>query len=198
MGLINTSSNRIFLGINKGKITRKNGEEIERFDAIEGVLSAINVRSVDIKGEPTQFLDLIIEDGGETYALSTQLNGGVSRSILLSLASVQNFVGARVAINPYLSKDGEHTNVAVRVNGQKVSWVVSVDKLPAVKKVTVGTKTVIDDTDRAAYFNQLVAEIQQRLKAAAATPQAASATDDGDMPDFSDEDSFFADGAEHI
>ncbi|MCR5760266.1 MAG: hypothetical protein K6G39_07920 [Bacteroidales bacterium] len=189
---------RIFLGISYGKITRKiqGQENPETFTDVEGHLKEITVRSAEIKGQQTPFLDFIIEDGEDTYDLSVQKNSGVARSILLSLASVQDFVGNIVRISPYLSKDGEHTNIAVYVNKQKVSWVCEASKIPPLKYVQVGTQQVADDSARSKFFDQHLAVIQNRLNAASATPQAAVAPSNvEDIPDGGD---FFAGGDQHL
>lgn len=198
-----TNSPRIFLGIAYGKIThRVQGQETpETYTDVEGHLKDIIIRNAEIKGVPTPFMDLIIEDGADTYNLSVQLNSGVARSIILSLASVQNFIGNTVRINPYLSKDGEHTNIAVYVNNQKVSWVVEPSQIPALEYVQVGSQKVADDTKRSKFINQHVLLLQKRLKDAQATPQAQAQENYGmgesgeDLP--ADED-VFADGSQHL
>ena len=180
MGLVTRNQNRTFIGIANGKITHrvKNAEgqfETETFDGIEGTLKAINTRKASINNKEMEFVDLIIADGGEEFDLSIPLQGGVARSLIMSLASIQSFVG-RVAINPYLAKDGEHTNLAVTFNGQKVGWVVSMAELPKIETVTLPSgDTVQDGGKRDRYIRDLLTGVQQRVAAAQATPQAAAA-----------------------
>lgn len=200
MALLNRQNNRrIFLGVSFGKITRKvqGQENPDTFTDIEGHLSEIVERSAEVKGVQTPFLDFIIEDGEDVYNLSVQKNSGVARSIILSLASVPDFVNNITRISPYLSKDGEHTNISVYVNKQKVSWVVEPSKIPPLKKVVVGSKEYADDTDRSKFFDELLAVIKQRLDSASATPQAAAANahEVGDIPADGD---FFRDSPEHL
>lgn len=198
-----TANSRVFLGIAYGKITRKvqGQENADTYTDIEGHLREVNVRNAEIKGVSTPFIDFIIEDGEDTYDLSVQFNSGVARSIILSLSSVQDFVGNVVRISPYLSKDGEHTNVAVFVNRQKVSWVVEPSKIPALEYVQVGSQKVADDTKRSKFFSDLLAVIQQRLNVAAATPQAAAVSEAGDdLPEggLHNDDFFAGEGSQHL
>lgn len=177
MGLLTKNQNRIFLGISKGKITHRvqGQDEPELFDGIEGVLKDIVIRKASVKEKEMEFMDLIIQDGGNEYDLSVLLESGVARSLIMSLASIQNFVG-RLSIEPYMAKDGIHTNVAVTFNAQKVGWVVSMSELPALEKiVTANGKEFIDDSKRSAYLRNLLTGIQQRVAAAQATPRAAAA-----------------------
>lgn len=176
-------TNRTLLGISGGKITRKvaGSDTPKTYVAIEGRLMSITRRNAVIKNVNTEFLDFLIEDGDQQYDLSVQTSGSAARGIILCLANVQNFVGVRIKINPYLSKDGQHTNIAVYVDGQKVSWVTT--DIPKVEEKVFGSQVVKDDTKRMAVINGFIEQVQHRLLAAQATPSAAVQPEpEGDLP----------------
>lgn len=177
--MLGNKSNRKtqFLGIKDGKIILKTNENtLEKFDFVEGHLVDVRKRTKDLPEKNTvmHLLDFHIEDPSENtlYILSVLENSSPARSIILSLASVGNFVDNVVNINPYPSRDGKYTNISVKVNNQKVAWVTT--DIPKVNKVQVGTKIVDDDSELVQFINNYIEQLQHRLSDAKATPQAAA------------------------
>lgn len=177
--MLGNKSNRKtqFLGIKDGKIILKTNENtLEKFDFVEGHLVDVRKRTKELPEKNTvmHLLDFHIEDPSENtlYILSVLENSSPARSIILSLASVGNFVDNVVNINPYPSRDGKYTNISVKVNNQKVAWVTT--DIPKVNKVQVGTKIVDDDSELVQFINNYIEQLQHRLSDAKATPQAAA------------------------
>lgn len=164
-GLIKNEK-KYLLGINKdnAKIVYKpiTGEK-EYYDSFEGILKNIIKRETTINNKPAIYYDLIMENSGNIYNFSVTYNGSPARSIILSIASVEDIKGKYIKISPYLSKNG-YLNVSVYINGERSSWVVPKEQIPPVKKVVYGSKEIDDDSDRIAMVDSYVNLINQRLR----------------------------------
>lgn len=194
MGLIeNNSKTRIFLGISHGKITRRvPGEEAyQQYEAFEGNLRKVEERLADLPGAgKVRFVDFTFAEGDVDYVLSVQLSSSILRSIIFSLASIQDFKGNLIRINPYLSRDGQYTNISVYNNGAQVKWAIEAKQIPPVKVVQLGTTEAKDDADRVEFVRNYIKLVQQRLAAGSAdeAPAAPDMPEAGipseeDMPD---------------
>lgn len=159
---LSNNEKRYFLGIKNGKITYRPGHdaEPETYDFFEGELKNIVKREATINGATTLFYDFTMMNAGYTFVLSIPLSSSVSRSIILSLASIPNFNGARIKISPY-AKDN-YTNVNVYCNGERTKWVT--DQIPPVKQINLGSKIVTDDSERIAMIESYVNAINDRLQ----------------------------------
>lgn len=157
-----------FIGIANGKVTYRPSKDAERqeFDYVEGHIQKITKRDATINGEKVPFYDILIKTTNDSFVLSVPAENGISRSIINSLMSIQDFAGKVVRINPYVKTVGEsvYTNVAVRVNGEKVDWAKA--DMPKPKQVRVGSKVLNDYSEIDEIIEGFVAEINTRLAAA--------------------------------
>lgn len=199
MGLIESSTKqRMFLGISKGKITRRlpNGEGVETYNGFEGHLKGLNERRATVNGADTVFVDFIFQDGDTEYNLSVQLASSVARGIILSLASIKDFSGNMIKVSPWLSKDGAYTNISVYNKNEKVGWVT--DKIPALKEIHAGSNVYKDDSDRIEFIRGYIASIQAALAATNGGTQEDGPAPD-DLPGDEGEGGFFGNEApEHL
>lgn len=174
---------KLFLGIAQGKVTYRAGRdaEVQTFDYVEGIIKGITRRDATINDKDIKFYEIAIQNGSNNFVLSVPMDGSVARGIILSLASIQNFGGLVVRISPWIKET--FTNVSVYANGEKVNWAIDPSQLPPLKKVTVGRKEFIDDTDRVAFVEGLVDEINARI---ASAPAGSAAPVEGAAPVYDD------------
>lgn len=170
MNGLGNNERKLFLGIAKGKITYRPSRDAERqeYDYVEGRIKGITRRDANINGENIKFYEITIENGSNSFVLSVPQDGSVARGIILSLAGIKNFSGVTVRISPWMKET--YTNVSVYANGQKAGWAIDPKDLPPIKKVVVGRKEYIDDSERVELVEKLVDEINARIAQEPATP----------------------------
>lgn len=152
---------RKYLSLRDGMIVCKDGEREELYTFVEGYLSRIFKTDRTFRGEtvPVWYLTLKNEEGGE-YSIAFPYNSGPFKSIVLSLASVENInTSTAIRIDTY-EKDG-YTKVVTRADGEKLNWVTS--DLPPTQEVVVSGQIVKDYTERMRYIESLVSTITKRL-----------------------------------
>lgn len=175
--MLGNNQKKNFLSISNGKINYRpgGGAAVQEFDYVEGQIKEIRRRIATINGADTPMYEFVIIDGSETYCLSAGVSSIVAQNIINALATVENFGGKVIKISPWLkTKDGKtHTNVSVYANGNKLEWFKAISEFAPLQNVKVGSKLVIDDSDRIAQFEQLVEMINRRL-AATSTARASA------------------------
>lgn len=157
-----TQEKRVYLSINHGKVLVQGTNGAKAYSFVEGSLEAIYKKSATFGGEEVVRWYINLRDGADLYTVCLPYSSGVFRSIILSLASVEQFTPLhRIRIEPYEGRNG-FTRVSVYVNGEKLDWIKR--PLPAQEIVTVGGKQVKDDSKQMAVIASLVEEIQRKLK----------------------------------
>lgn len=178
-----------FIGIAQGKITYRPSKDAPRqeFDYVEGQIKKITKRSATINGERMEFYDILIQASKESYVLSIPVESSVSRSIINSLMSVNDFSGKIIRINPYVKTVGDsvYTNVAIRANGEKVDWFRK--DMPKPKVVRVNKKDVSDFSE----IDEIIEDFVEVLNKRFAEAQSVSAEAQGAV-DYDDNDPRYA------
>ena len=81
--------------------------------------------------------------------------------IVRSLASEEGMANLDdITIEVYMSKNN-YTNATVKTRGERIHWIE--EPMPAVKKVMVGTKEVVDDSEKIAWISKLVEKINTKI-----------------------------------
>ena len=155
---------KIYLSIKKGVVEQMmpNGARVP-YSSVDGTLESIHSRerTFGTGGEPVKYWYIDLRDGKDLYSIGLPLYSGVLRSIILSIASAPYLSKeTNIRIEPYL-RNG-YTKVMVYADEEKLDWIVK--ELPAVKTTNVGTKVVKDESERDAYIESLIADIQKRLE----------------------------------
>ena len=158
---LSNNERRYFLGISKGKIVYRPGKdaEPEYYDNFQGVVKSITKREALINEKPMLYYDIQMTAGDLLYVLSVPLASSVARSIILSLANIENIKGAIIKISPW--KKDEYTNVSVYHKDQRVSWVVN--GIPPLKEIIYKKTRILDDTERVNLVDSYVTLINERL-----------------------------------
>ena len=164
---LGNNQRRTYAGISNGKvIIRGKDQEPITYDHIEGYVKEIKKSDREINGRATTLIDIVFDDGnGDEAQLSLYADSGSTRTLLLALGSIQDFK-EKVRINafPKESANGTiYTNVAVRVNGQKVPWCVEPDQIPKTEKEIYKGQEIVDASARNAFFDGLLEKIQAKL-----------------------------------
>lgn len=108
-------------------------ESVTKDTFLEGHLMAIKKSSYDYRGKPQYTFEMLINGGDENYAL--QMNYGFfTRSILNSLATIENFGATKIKMEIYRNKDG-FISVAVKnttndPDGERTDWLMPHTDLP--------------------------------------------------------------------
>lgn len=153
---------RRWLSIHHGVVELSENGQKQSFSYVEGRLLSIYRKTRNYNGEDVEkwFIDLK-DDGGELYSISFPYNSGTFKSIVLALASWDSLNATTTTrIEPY--QKNNFTNVKVWADGVKLNWVVK--ELPPVEPVTIGGRTIKDETKRMSYISSLVETINQRAK----------------------------------
>ena len=183
----NTNNNTTFFSIAKGSLVRiikqADGTTAEKtYRAVDGILTKISKKEVSVNQTPKMKLNFFLQDGQESYCVSVFEDSGVAKDIIRTLAAITDF-SQKITINPYLTKDGKHTNVSISQNGKRCNWVA--EKLPETKFVNQATgNEFLDFTNLVKWIDQKVDAINNLLSAGI-TDAPVPTPDDGDMPDFS-------------
>lgn len=108
-------------------------ESVTQDGFLEGHLKEIKKSSYDYRGKPQYTFEMLIDGGEENYAL--QLNYGFfTRSILNSLATIENFGEAKIKMEIYRNGDGYVTvatkNTTNDPKGERTDWLLPHADLP--------------------------------------------------------------------
>ena len=95
------------------------------------------------------------------YSICLPYSSGVFKSIVLSLASDEALSSSTpVRIEPYEGRNG-YTKVVVYSDGVKLDWVAK--QIPEQETVSVGGRTIKDDTKQMEYIVSIVNQITERI-----------------------------------
>ena len=161
MGLSSNSGNVIYLNVKNGKVARKNANgDIQLFDSVEGVITAVDFKDDEYNGQKFRKLVLTIEDGGEKYLLQVRTDSGSFRGLTQSIANAD--INSAVKLIPS-SKTGDNgkpqTTIFVSQHGKALKWKWKWNKdhqgdLPPLEKVKIKGQDVYDNSKQLEYFEQ--------------------------------------------
>jgi hypothetical protein len=161
-------SKRYFSISKKGKIRYKDYNENKEYlyDYIEGILTRIELVEDTYEGEVITKWHLYLEDRDHSQIDVLQVGeaSSAARSIITSLYCTPGQIG-HIKISPYLKKvDGtSYTNVWYEHEGETVDWDKKVlEAVPDVEEVMVGSKRVLDDSERRKFFRALASQVKKK------------------------------------
>ncbi len=160
LGANDKKTRKYYLSLSDGKVVHSEGGEKEYYSFVQGTLEKIYKRERNFNGETVLYWYVDIRgEKDELYSVSLPFRSGTFKSIVLSLATVEDISLSTIKIEPY--KKGEFTKVVVYSNGKKLDWITK--ELPAVEEIKIAGQPVKDDTKRMAYIETLVKKINARI-----------------------------------
>lgn len=152
---LGVKNQKTYLNIKEGKIYLKG----EPYDYIEGYLKGIETRIREFNGEELKYFYIDIQDvNNKIFSLALVYNSGIAKSLFNSLASLDSY-NDLIKIEPYYLNG--FTKISVSSGGLRLSW--KHRELPPLKEVQVGNKIVKDDSERMAFIESLVTEINSKI-----------------------------------
>ena len=152
---------KTYLTISHGKVVKGTGWSKQYFSYVDGTIQAIYTKQSHFDNGVVERWFIDMRDGEELYSLCLPYSSGIFKSIILSLASAEDLnTETPVRIAPYVGKNG-YTKVVVYADGIKLDWAVK--QLPPRETVTVGGKTLQDDTKQMELISSLCGKIVERL-----------------------------------
>lgn len=150
--------------------------------SFDGYLLDIETGSYEYKGDVQKTFVLVMQSDGVKYKISINYNN-LSRGILNTLAGVKDFGTSLIDMTLGKSKDGEHDNCWVYINGDKSEWAYDYKELPSSKDDQVAfdnsiTK-MIEDVVRALHSSSPVNEMVKINQAPTPEPHV-SFNEEGD------------------
>ena len=153
---------KTYLTINHGKVVQGSGEQRKLFSYVEGTLRNIYTKRSQFGKETVVRWFIELEDGAELYSLCLPYSSGVFKSIILSLAGYETLTASTlVRIEPYEGSNG-YTKVVVSLDGVKCDWITK--QLPPRETVTIGGRTVTDDTKQMELIISFVDKVKERIR----------------------------------
>lgn len=153
---------RTYLSINHGKVVQGSGDAKTLFSFVEGTLKGIYTRNTKFGNEEVTRWYIDMKDGEDIYSVCLPYASGVFKSIILALASKEDLSPSTlVKLQPYEGKNG-FTKVSVYADGARLDWVTK--ELPPIETVTIGGRTVKDDTKQMELINSLCDKVRERLR----------------------------------
>lgn len=157
----NTDSRKIYLSINHGKVVQGSGANKQLYSYLDGSIESIYKKRSTFGNEVVTRWYIDLRDGEELYSLCLPYSSGVFKSIILALASDEALSSSTpVRIEPYEGRNG-YTKVVVYSEGVKLDWVTK--QLPEKEIVSVGGKTIRDDSKQMELIETYVNQITGRL-----------------------------------
>lgn len=162
MALGQRQERKTYLSITHGKVVQGTGDSKQYYTYIDGSIEAIYTKHSHFGGEDVVRWYIDMRDGEELYSLCLPYSSGVFKSIILSLAAMEDLTNSTpVRIEPYEGKNG-YTKVIVFADGIKLDWITK--QLPPQEIITIGGKQVKDDSKQMEYISSLCAKITERIK----------------------------------
>ena len=158
----NETEKRVYLNIAKGKIERTlpNGKK-EEYSYIEGYLEDFRSKERTFGRERVKYWYIDMRDSEGLYSIGLPLYSGVLRSIVLSLASEGSLSRSTPIRLETYEKNG-YTRVKLYADGVSLDWITK--ELPPIETISVGGKTIKDETKRDAFIESLIYSIQNNLQ----------------------------------
>lgn len=158
---INKQERRTFLSISHGKVTQGTGASKQLYSSVDGTLKAIYSKTSTFGNEVVNRWYIDLRDGEQLYSICLPYNSGVFKSIVLCLASYEALsTSTPIRIEPYEGKNG-YTKVVVYADGVKLDWVTK--DLPPQETISVGSRTIRDDSKQMEFISSLASQIVERI-----------------------------------
>lgn len=158
----NTTQQKRYLSISHGKVTEGTGAARRLYSFVDGTIQAIYTKRSTFGREEVTRWYIDIRDGAELYSLCLPYSSGVFKSIILALAADERLTASTpVRIEPYEGKNG-YTKVVVYSDGVKLDWVTK--QIPPQETITIGGRSVKDDTKQMEFIASLCDRVQARLQ----------------------------------
>jgi hypothetical protein len=198
MGLKTSGGGTIYLSIQNGKIARRvqeptatsksrviegSGKLIheELYDSVEGMLTGLATR----EGNYGKELMITINDQVESYQLQIKLSSSPASAFLRALPNVAPEMPLLI-IPKIQEKDGvRRTSIILSQGNKGVKWAFTKDNpgdLPPMKKIKVKGKETWDDSEQLEFFEKLIIEYSNTLKATGTLAIGAEPLDDDGIP----------------
>jgi hypothetical protein len=198
MGLKTSGGGTIYLSIQNGKIARRvqeptatsksrviegSGKLIheELYDSVEGMLTGLATR----EGNYGKELMITINDQVESYQLQIKLSSSPASAFLRALPNVAPEMPLLI-IPKIQEKDGvRRTSIILSQGNKGVKWAFTKDNpgdLPPMKKIKVKGKETWDDSEQLEFFEKMIAEYSNKLKATGTLAIGAEPLDDDGIP----------------
>jgi len=198
MGLKTSGGGTIYLSIQNGKIARRvqeptatsksrviegSGKLIheELYDSVEGVMTGLATR----EGNYGKELLITINDQVESYQLQIKLSSSPASAFLRALPNVAPEMPLLI-IPKIQEKDGvRRTSIILSQGNKGIKWAFTKDNpgdLPPMKKIKVKGKETWDDSEQLEYFEKMIAEYSNKLKATGTLAIGAEPLDDDGIP----------------
>lgn len=160
--MLQPERNIYYLNIKEGRLIYKD----KPYKSVKGYLKDIRLRDREFNGETVKYwyINLLRENREDIYAVALHYHSGVAKTILNSIASAAD-MSKPITIEPY-QKDG-YQKAIVSSGADKLSWKYPPAELPAVETVQLGSERVKDASKRMLFFEQIAADINDRIKAEA-------------------------------
>lgn len=167
-------SNRVFLSIMKGRVTRKveagtegakertnkNGVVVheKHYDSLSGIITGIRTREHDEYGK---FWDITVQDGDDYFSLQFPYSSGYAMGFLKRIEGID--LSKKVKFKPYyIPEEGTDKYRAFLVLYQSDKKIASrytrenPNGLPELEKKTVDNKEVWDSTKQMKFFEDML------------------------------------------
>lgn len=178
----------------KGKGEDGKWEDKETHNSFSGYLMDIETKDFEFQGNPgTTLITKWKDNSGATFQIEQNFKIGISRSLINSLAGIDNF--GEIAMSLYTNKKG-YASIWVKNDGQDVNWHTKVEDLPKPEPLKNKKGEIIsyDDSDATEFYLGLVKLIKQKVDdgglpvgneervTPSAKQVAASMADDAELP----------------
>jgi hypothetical protein len=198
MGLKTSGGGTIYLSIQNGKVARRvqeptatsksrviegSGKLIheELYDSVEGLMTGLATR----EGNYGKELLITINDQVDSYQLQIKLSSSPASAFLRALPNVAPEMPLLI-IPKIQEKDGvRRTSIILSQGNKGVKWAFTKDnpgELPPMKKIKVKGKETWDDSEQLDYFEKMIAEYSNKLKATGTLAIGAEPLDDDGIP----------------
>lgn len=144
--------------VRKGKLSHYCGqnEPREEFDFVQGKLKGIALRTTEVGGGEMTFMDILMENQGSRFSVSSIASGSATAEIISKLVNIRD-VNSEIRLEVW-AKDN-FTNCTIRENGEKLPFRF----LPKTVKKQSGFTTSIDSSERDAAVMDMIKELNARL-----------------------------------
>lgn len=124
----------------------------EQFDTFNGQLRSMELGSYEWNGKRVETLAMFMRDpDGSMSKIEMSFSNGLTRSIINSLASVDNISEGDFRMSVYVNKS-DYSAVSCQMDGKKLSWKYEIKDFPQPRKVKVNSTTEVTDSEETDNF----------------------------------------------
>lgn len=153
----------IFAKMKDGKIVVYMGKNEDgtpktaSYDTMSGIIKGITLKEGTYNGEIVKNWNIRVEDNGEVVFLTIGYSSGFTRGLLNSLCNAD--LSKPITLSCYVKND--YNCASLSQNAEIIRW--KYDNCPKTKKIMVGSKEVVDDSDAIQWMLGLIQEITQKI-----------------------------------